>query len=286
MSSPPSAYGISPLKGGEGDSHDLSNREEGDGEFPRLTRARLRELQRLKSGKRRRAQGLFLIDGEKLVRDAVAADAPIVEVLSTTPEHWRGVDVPITLLSRADAERLSDTRTPQGHFALVRDELGGAPTPDSDRWQVVALDAIQDAGNVGGIIRSAAAFGVDSVLVGPGSADPTHPRVTRAATGAWFRVQLGRSQNLAGDIADLRERGAIVLAADQAGDRLDASSIPDKVVWLFGNEGSGISAELAPLIDARVAVPIAEGVDSLNVNVAAGIILHHAYEEIRERSAR
>ena len=77
-----------------------------------------------------------------------------------------------------------------------------------------------------------------------------------------------------------------MLAADQAGDRLDASSIPDKVVWLFGNEGSGISAELEPLIDARVAVPIAEGVDSLNVNVAAGIILHHAYEEIRERSAR
>lgn len=255
-------------------------------EAERLTRARLRQLQKLKTARGRREQGLFLIDGEKLLRDAIDAGAPIVDLLSTSPERWVGQDLPLTLLNRADAERLSDTRTPQGHFALVRDELGGAPTPDGDHWQVVALDAIQDAGNVGGIIRSAAAFGVDTVLVGPGSADPSHPRVTRAATGAWFHVNLGRSRNLAGDIADLRDQGASVLAADQDGEPLNDQRLPSRVVWLFGNEGSGISDELDPLIDARVAVPIAEGIESLNVNVAAAIILHHAYEKVRERSAK
>lgn len=252
----------------------------------RLTRARLRQLQKLKTARGRRDQGLFLIDGEKLVRDAIGAGAPSVELLSTSPEDWPGVPAPLTALSRADAERLSDTRTPQGHFALIRDELSEIEPPAGDHWQVVALDAIQDAGNVGGIIRSAAAFAVDSVLVGSGCADPTHPRVTRAATGAWFQVKIARSANLADDIATLRDAGATVFAADQAGDPLHLQHIPARIVWLFGNEGVGISKELDPLIDARVAVPIADAVDSLNVNVAAGIILHHAYETGRERSAK
>ncbi len=257
-----------------------------DTAFKPLTRARLRQLQKLKTARGRRDQGLFLIDGEKLVRDAIDAEAPIVDVLSTSPERWSAAEQSVTLLSRADAERLSDTRSPQGHFALVRDELGGAPTPDGDEWQIVALDAIQDAGNVGGIIRSAAAFGVQAVVVGSGSADPTHPRVTRAATGAWFRVRIGRSGDLSEDLTTLRNQGGSVLAADQTGNPLHELQLPPRAVWLFGNEGSGISEELDPLIDARVAVPIAEGVDSLNVNVAAGIILHHAHERVRERNAK
>ncbi len=252
----------------------------------RLTRARLRQLQMLKTARERREQGRFLIDGEKIVRDAIDAGAPIVEVLSTLPERWRGVPVPVTSLTRADAERLSDTRTPQGHFALIRNELRGFEAPGKDPWQVVALDGIQDAGNVGGIIRSAAAFGVDSVLVGARCADPTHPRVTRAATGAWFHVTIARSADLIDDIATLRDAGASVLAAEQGGDSLHSQQLPARIVWLFGNEGSGISPELEPVIDSRVAVPIADAVDSLNVNVAAGIILHHAYERVRERSAK
>ena len=251
----------------------------------RLTRARLRQLQKLRTARERRAQRLFLIDGEKLVRDAIDAGAPIVEILSTAPEHWREADLPLTALSRADAERLSDTRTPQGHFALIRDEPRASQVPSSEHWQVVALDAVQDAGNVGGIIRSAAAFGVDSVLVGPGSADPTHPRVTRAATGAWFRVRVSRSMDLLADLTELREHGAAVWAADQRGAPWQEQALPAKIIWIFGNEGSGVSADFEPLVDERVAVPIAEGVDSLNVNVAAGIILHHAYKRVHERSA-
>ena len=251
---------------------------------PRLTRARLRQLQKLKTARERRERGLFLIDGEKLVRDALAAGAPIEELLSTAPKQWPGVEAPLTRLSQADAERLSDTRTPQGHLALVRDELGPVTVPASAHWQVVALDAIQDAGNVGGIIRSSAAFGAASVLVGPGSADPTHPRVTRAATGAWFQVPIARSTDLAADIGSLRDAGATVLAADQQGDPLSAPLSHTRIVWLFGNEGAGISDELAPLIDERIAIPISVGVDSLNVNVAAGIILHHGYQRDREGS--
>jgi len=256
-----------------------------EGPVQRLTRAHLRQLQKLRTARERRAQRLFLIDGEKLVRDAITAGAPIVELLSTTPELWQNADLPLTALSQADAERLSDTRTPQGHFALIRDQLGELQIRSSDRWQVVALDAIQDAGNVGGIIRSAAAFGIDSVLVGPGSADPTHPRVTRAATGTWFNVRINRSAELHTDLTELRQQGASVWAADQRGAPLREQKLPSKIVWIFGNEGAGVAKQFDDVIDARIAVPIDEGVESLNVNVAAGIILHHAYERVHERSA-
>ncbi len=240
-----------------------------------LSHARLRYLQKLQTARGRREQRRFLIDGEKLICDAIDATAPIEEILSTSPELWREVDIPVLKMSRADSERLSDTRTPQGHIAVLRDELGAVRIPTPERWQIVALDAVQDPGNVGGIIRSAAAFGVDTVLVGPGSADPTHQRVTRAATGAWFHVRIARSQALADDLAQLRAHGATVLAADQRGRSLDEQTPPDQAIWLFGNEGSGISDELEPLIDASVAVRIAKGIDSLNVNVSAGIILHY-----------
>ena len=247
-----------------------------DRSIDRLSRARLRQLQRLKSAKGRRERGQFLVDGEKLVRDALAASAPIAEILSVDPALWRDAPVGVTRISEADAERISDARTPQGHFALIHDHLKPLEVPADQAWQVVALDAIQDAGNVGGIIRSAAAFGADAVLVGPGSANPTHPRVTRAATGAWFRIQIARSSDLRGDLHIMRDTEAAIIAADSDGSALDGLRLPERIVWVFGSEGAGVNAELNPLIDERVAVPIVDGVDSLNVNVAAGIILHYA----------
>ena len=247
----------------------------------RLTRARLGQLRRLKTASGRREQRAFLIDGERLVRDALDANAPVLEVLSTSPQRWASIGVSLTRLSNADAERIADTRTPQGDFALVRDQLPSATgticsLPANSAWLAVALDGIQDPGNVGAIIRSAAAFGVALVLIGPGSADPTHPRVTRAATGAWFQVPIARSPNLATDLTNLRERGASVIAADPAGASLEETNPNPPTIWVFGNEGAGLSPQLEPLIDLRVSVPIAPRVESLNVSVAAGIILHHA----------
>ena len=253
-----------------------------DGDVERLTRARLRQLRALNTAKGRREQRRFLLDGAKLVRDAIAAGAPIEELLSESPQDWVDHGLRVTKLTRADSERLSDTRTPQGHFAVVRDELQPPSQPGGERWMVIALDGVQDAGNVGSIIRSAAAFGVDSVLFGAGSADPTHPRVVRAATGAWFQTRLSRASELSDSLKWLKAEGAAILAADQLGKPLDALKPPDKQVWVFGSEGAGIDAELDPLVDERVAVPMSDAVESLNVGVAAAIILHHVYMQRRE----
>lgn len=256
-----------------------------------LSRARLAALRELQTARGRREQGRFLIDGEKLVRDALAAGAPCVELLARDVSPWReaalATSVDVVEISAADAERLSETRTPQGVFAVIEDRLPDAAaaiaalpreTPREGGAAVVALDAVQDPGNVGAIIRSAAAFGCDLALLGPGCADATHPRVTRAATGAWFQLPIARSPDLAADLAALRGCGARIIACSPAGggqrqDELAAAPPAAATVYLFGNEGAGVSDELAPLIDATISIPINPKVESLNVAVAAGVIL-------------
>ncbi len=252
-----------------------------------LSRARLAALRELQTARGRREQGRFLIDGEKLVRDALAAGAPCVELLARDISPWRkaalAASVDVVEISAADAERLSETRTPQGVFAVIEDRLPDAAAaiaalPSKAGTAVVALDAVQDPGNVGAIIRSAAAFGCDLALLGAGCADATHPRVTRAATGAWFQLPIARSPDLAADLAALRGCGARIIACSPAGggqrqDELAAAPPAAATVYLFGNEGAGVSDELAPLIDATISIPINPKVESLNVAVAAGVIL-------------
>ena len=142
---------------------------------------------------------------------------------------------------------------------------------------MVALDAVQDPGNAGALIRLAAAFGADAVLTGPGTADPVHPRVVRAATGAWFHIVIARSPDLAADLRLLSQRGYEIVGAATDGpsvwDEPPAETAPARRALVLGNEGAGFSPDVATAIDRRVGVPIAPHVESLNVAVAAGIVL-------------
>ena len=246
-----------------------------------LPPSRLKTLKGLKTPTGRRESGSFLIDGRKLIAEAIEADAPIREVFAVDPGELADLPREITPISRADAERLSDLKTPQGVFAEVEDctipaaEAISRIRPE-ERFRIVALDGIQDPGNAGAIIRSAAAFDCDAVLFGPDSADPTHPRTTRSATGAWFAIDIWRSQALACDLASLASKGAEIVAASADGEPFSVGS--ERSVWVFGNEGAGISASLEPLVQRRVGIPLSRGVESLNVAVAAGILLSRARE--------
>ena len=247
-----------------------------------LSAGHLKQLRSLSSAKGRGAHGCFLIEGEKLVRDAIDASAPIAELLATDDRAAALPQGDVTPISDKDAARLSDTRSPQGCFAVVRDTLPPAADalaalPPQGRSTVVALDAVQDPGNAGTLIRLATAFGADAVLTGPGTADPIHPRVVRAATGAWFHVVIARSPGLAADLRLLSGRGYEIVGAAADGpsvwDEPPAETAPARRALVLGNEGGGFSLDLAAVLDRRVGVPIAPHVESLNVAVAAGIIL-------------
>lgn len=167
------------------------------------------------------------------------------------------------------AKALSQVKTPQGVFFVVRVQAPSLPEQLEDNclW----LDRVQDPGNVGTLLRTAAAAGLTQVFASVGCADLWSPKVLRAAQGAHFALTLFEKVDLLALRSHLRVP-MLATSLDEA-DSLYGAALPESCAWLFGNEGQGVSPALLAQADKRVFIPQAAGVESLNVTVAAGICL-------------
>ncbi len=242
----------------------------------------------LRKGRERR--GLALAEGVRLVEEVLAAGVPlraavISPALEATP---RGKALADAL--RARAPRIEDvtdralaelaaTEHPQGVLAVIEppawttDQIGVGPGTVA-----LMLDAVQDPGNVGTLIRSAWALGAAGVLALPGTTDFGNPKVLRATMGAAFRLPvIALPVQGALDWCVAHQVEVWVAAADGA--PVASASRAGPVALVVGNEGAGVSPEVAERAARRVAVPLRPGAESLNVAVAAGILL---YEVLRE----
>lgn len=252
---------------------------------PDLTRRRLKALATLHRKKHRDRLGACLVEGVRSVEAAVTAGAPLVELL-VTPEARADmrvaalldrVSVPVHTVAASELDRIADTATSQGVAAVVRTEVVAV---DALEGTVVALDGVQDPGNVGAILRSAAWFGVAGVLVGPGSADPFGPKAVRAAMGGLWDVRIAVSADLAADLQHLKSRGLRLFGADLGGEPAREWAPAREAVLVLGSEAHGLSPDVLALLDGRVrigapqAAASGRGVESLNVAVAAGVLLH------------
>lgn len=173
---------------------------------------------------------------------------------------------------------LSELAAPVG--LLARIAVPPAPTclPAGD---CLVLDAVQDAGNVGTLLRTAAAAGVRDVLLGPGCAGAWTPRVLRAAQGAHFSLHIREQVDLP---AMIRQYAGVAIATvARDGQPLYALDLSPPLAWLFGNEGAGLSPEVAGLARQRATIPLAAGSESLNVAAAAAVCL---FEMRRQREFR
>jgi tRNA G18 (ribose-2'-O)-methylase SpoU len=146
------------------------------------------------------------------------------------------------------------------------------------RTTIVVCVGIQDPENLGSIVRSSAAFGVQAVVLGPSCADPFSRRVARTSMGANLKVPLVESRDLKSDLLTLRRDFDVRLVAtvlDEGARPLGAAEHPERTALLLGSEGFGLEPQWVELCDHRVTIPMSRGVDSLNVGVAAGICLHY-----------
>jgi TrmH family RNA methyltransferase len=235
--------------------------------------------------KARERQGLFVAEGVRAVEELLASPLCIRGILSTgwhdpSPrlagllERARECGVEVTHVTQEELESASDTETPQGVLAVAEipaRTLGALVLPATAR--VVVLDALQDPGNVGTILRTAAAFGAAAVVALPGTVDLWNAKVVRSAMGIHFRhpAVAATWDELS---AFLREHRIALWAADAGGEPLSRSSAPARLAIAVGNEGAGLSAQVRDAADRVVSVPIARDVESLNVAVAAGVLLH------------
>ena len=237
---------------------------------------------RLRRGRERR--GLALAEGVRLVEEALSAGVVIRHVLASpvleaTPRgRWLKAALsaarhPVVAATEREFNELCATDHPQGVLAVIEppvwtlDQVHPAP-----RAPVLVLDGVQDPGNVGTMVRSAFALGAAGMLALPGTAELTNPKTLRATMGGYFRLPC-----VPLDEAALRSwaRSAgvrvLVAAADGASPR-SARGTPLAVV--VGNEGAGTRPSLDGWADGRIGIALREGAESLNVAVAAGIILH------------
>lgn len=252
----------------------------------------------LTDARKQRASGQAVLEGPHLL--TAALDHKVSPDLVVVSESAAGNTEIAALLSRAGKVEtlcvpdplfcsLSELATPVGILARIAVPINAADpagaVPPAPTWMpegdCLLLDAVQDAGNVGTLLRTAAAAGVRDVLLGPGCAGAWTPRVLRAAQGAHFGLAIREQVDLAAFLKSYP--GQSVATVARKGQSLYTLDLRKPVAWLVGNEGSGLSPELSALAKHRATIPLAPDCESLNVAAAAAICL---FEMRRQREFR
>ena len=250
---------------------------------------RIRQLHRAKG---RREQGCFLLEGTNLVEAACQQGYPLEVVCAT--EKWQESHQSLWLSLKDQVERCESVSEPVvGAIATTQNPDGVVAVAYRDRWQPtippgspinpdvgLALERLQDPGNLGTIIRVAAATGVTGVWTSQDSVDLDHPKVLRASAGQWFRVPLYPSTVLAETVQTQKDQGVRIVSTSPTADvsywDLEWRS---PTLILLGNEGAGLSPELSALADVSVSIPQRSGVESLNVAMSAALLLYEAQRQ-------
>jgi TrmH family RNA methyltransferase len=230
-----------------------------------LTKAELQRLRSLREKKHREALGLFVVEGEKVVGELLAANLPFVEIYATPA--WPGTKT--HELSADEMARVSHFPTPSSVLAVGRISREPLAPGALDRGLTLALDGVQDAGNVGTLLRIADWFAVDRVVLSPDCADLFHQKVINASMGSFARVR-AHTADLA---VVLKETKSPVLGCDLVGDDVHAIPPLRDAVVVIGSEGRGLSLALRPLVTEFVTIPkFGAAAESLNAAVAAAIV--------------
>ena len=225
--------------------------------------------------------GLVTLEGARLIEDCAAAGARFTE-LFVTPKGtgWPGyhrirsaVSASggiVTEVSQDILDYMSEVEHPQGMAAIAEWSPSAEINPERP---VVALDGVQDPGNVGTIIRTAAALGFGAVMLGGSTARGNSPKVARASMGAIFRIPVLHVANLSGALEGMKECGFKLAALDSSGGPLSGFTTDSAVCLVVGAEAQGISDEVKAVSDVVLSIPMSAGVESLNASVAAALAM-------------
>lgn len=251
----------------------------------------LKHGKKLNIRKYRQEDNEFLIEGIRFVEEAVAAGADIRYCLIS--ESLKG-DRVSALLDKMHDKRIDvytvedelmseicDTKNPQGIAAVVkRHELSAEEVIKGSTFLII-IDRLQDPGNLGTIIRTAHAAGVDGIIISEGTVDPYSPKVLRSTMGSIFRLPLAECGDIPGVIKSIKASGFAVYASspDGANPYYDENYI-SKTAIIVGNEANGIENEVIEQSDVLVKIPMPGECESLNASVACGILI---FEVVRQR---
>ncbi|MBU4532041.1 MAG: RNA methyltransferase [Eubacteriales bacterium] len=257
---------------------------------------KVKYLRQFQHRKHRDREGKFLVEGVRVVEEALTAGFA-VEVLVFTPEALgeprtaalatQALDRGVSLWSveKALMLELAGTETPQGVLALVHKAAIGLDEVLADRGGVplvLVVDGIQDPGNLGTIIRTADACAVTGVVLLKDTVDLYHPRVVRSTAGSIFHLPIAEQVDPSELVGGLKEHGFQILAGDPKGERsLYDCDLTKSTAVAVGHETRGVGSELKTVVDTMVCIPMPGRAESLNVSVATALLI---YEAVRQRA--
>jgi len=246
-----------------------------------LSKNKINFILSLQKKKIREEEKLFVIEGDKLVKEFLAAKIP-VRTLMAKPEflnslplvHKKGIGE-IIPVSYDELKKASSLKTPHNAVAIIEMPDNKMDPDDLNRGLAVALDFIQDPGNLGTMIRAAAWFGIRNIYCSQNCVDVYNPKVIQASMGAILHVNVFYT-DLHKLFKTAAENNIRVYGAMLEGESIYSCKLGDNGIILLGNESSGISEDLIPFITDRITIPgtheAGSGIDSLNVSMAASVI--------------
>lgn len=253
--------------------------------FPPLSAASLKEFQKLHQKRYRIERGQFLIEGARLVEEAMRADWTLLSVIVTSEFAGKHDDFLSAALDKkirvfvAEPDKLTgltDTVTPQGVVAVAELKRPDWMEIPAGRFLGVVLDSVADPGNVGTIIRTCDWFGVDEIHMGEGSVEITNPKVVRSTMGSIFHLPIFINRGLEEILSHCRRSGVCVVATvPEGGEDLRKVKLSQRLLIILGNEARGISEIPQHLVDKRVTIPKFGKAESLNVSATCAAILSH-----------
>jgi TrmH family RNA methyltransferase len=262
-----------------------------------VSKAKLKEIRELTHKKHRDERKEFLVEGVRLVTEAVQSDYTLRETFYTRDlrDHPGGPQLlhllrkksaPALEVSHREMEILAETVTFQGVMAVMKQKAFSVDTilkHNAAQSLVVAFDGVSDPGNVGSMVRTCDWFGVDGILLGRNSVELYNPKVLRATMGGVFHLPIAGGVDLLSASSGAKNLGYTVYVADLGGEtHFDRVRYSSKSLIIFGNEAWGVSDQLKQLADVRVSIRRYGAGESLNVGVACGVILsslHRLYDE-------
>jgi TrmH family RNA methyltransferase len=246
----------------------VSNKNNNIDQVSEISKNKIKWIRSLQLKKNRETEGLFLVEGEKMVHEAMVYCKDKIQFIAHTAsfESENLVNFEHQLVSEKELEMISSLKTPNKALAVVQITKS---RPSIENQLVLALDDIQDPGNMGTILRIADWYGIQSIICSKNTVDCYNPKVVQASMGAIFRIQISYV-----DLTKwLKSCKSTIYGALLEGENLYQKEHLTSGVLLMGNEGKGISKENCELINQAISIPRYGQAESLNVSVATGIIV-------------
>ena len=249
----------------------------------------VKHIRKLKEKKYRDQNNEDIIEGWKMVEEAIQEKASIKNIIICDDCEKTG-SIPKDLMyeiakynciyvTKKIFELLTEVVNPQGIIAIVGKE-NKESNIDKDQEIILALDDIQDPGNLGTILRTADSVGLKQILVSKGTADAYNPKVVRSTMGAIFRIKIIECENLENKLKELQKSNYKILVTSLQTKQSIYDVKYNKTVVVIGNEAKGVSENIQKIADKKVKIPMLGKTESLNASVATGIIL---YEYVRQK---